>query len=72
MLVFAGTAATVALPEAVTVQLSNGNGHSVTNGNGHGTIPARTTGDFCPSCGQIALVNEEGCRKCYVCGFSAC
>ncbi|HEX5417375.1 MAG TPA: adenosylcobalamin-dependent ribonucleoside-diphosphate reductase [Chloroflexota bacterium] len=62
----------VVLPEAVTVQLSNGNGHSVTNGNGHGTIPARTTGDFCPSCGQIALVNEEGCRKCYVCGFSAC
>ena len=47
------------------------------NGNGHGNGPAvitknRVTGDFCPSCGQIALVNEEGCHKCYVCGFSSC
>jgi ribonucleoside-diphosphate reductase alpha chain len=41
--------------------------------NGHATgLPSRTTGDFCPSCGQIALVNEEGCHKCYVCGFSSC
>jgi ribonucleoside-diphosphate reductase alpha chain len=45
----------------------------VRNGNGHGHhLPSRTTGDFCPSCGQIALVNEEGCHKCYVCGFSSC
>jgi ribonucleoside-diphosphate reductase alpha chain len=29
-------------------------------------------GDFCPNCGQMALVNEEGCRKCYSCGFSSC
>ena len=29
-------------------------------------------GDLCPECGQAALVNEEGCRKCYVCGFSEC
>jgi ribonucleoside-diphosphate reductase alpha chain len=43
-----------------------------TNGNGHSTLPVRTTGDFCPGCGQIALVYEEGCRKCYVCGFSSC
>ena len=47
-------------------------GHLATNGNGHAVVPARTTGDFCPSCGQIALVYEEGCRKCYVCGFSSC
>jgi ribonucleoside-diphosphate reductase alpha chain len=50
-------------------------GPGVTNGlgNGHGAeIPTRTTGDFCPNCGQIALVNEEGCHKCYVCGFSSC
>ena len=29
-------------------------------------------GDLCPECGQAALVNEEGCRKCYSCGFSEC
>lgn len=62
----------VVTPESVMVHSSNGNGHATTNGNGHAAIPTRTTGDFCPSCGQIALVYEEGCRKCYVCGFSAC
>jgi len=29
-------------------------------------------GDLCPECGQAALVNEEGCRKCYTCGYSEC
>jgi ribonucleoside-diphosphate reductase alpha chain len=29
-------------------------------------------GDLCPDCGQAALVNEEGCRKCYACGYSEC
>jgi ribonucleoside-diphosphate reductase alpha chain len=29
-------------------------------------------GDLCPECGEAALVNEEGCRKCYGCGFSEC
>jgi len=27
-------------------------------------------GDICPECGEASLVNEEGCRKCYSCGFS--
>ena len=26
----------------------------------------------CPSCGASHLAFEEGCRKCYVCGFSDC
>jgi len=29
-------------------------------------------GDLCPECGHAAVVNEEGCRKCYACGFSEC
>jgi ribonucleoside-diphosphate reductase alpha chain len=29
-------------------------------------------GDLCPECGQASLVNEEGCRKCYSCGYSEC
>ncbi len=29
-------------------------------------------GDLCPECGQAALVNEEGCRRCYSCGYSEC
>jgi ribonucleoside-diphosphate reductase alpha chain len=50
---------------------SNGNG----NGNGHHGEPAGAKmkiGDICPECGEAAVVNEEGCRKCYACGFSEC
>jgi ribonucleoside-diphosphate reductase alpha chain len=34
--------------------------------------PQSKIGDLCPECGQAALVNEEGCRKCYACGYSEC
>ena len=29
-------------------------------------------GDLCPECGEATMVNEEGCRKCYTCGYSEC
>ncbi len=29
-------------------------------------------GDLCPECGHAAVVNEEGCRHCYACGYSEC
>lgn len=28
--------------------------------------------DLCPSCGEALLAHEEGCSKCYGCGYSAC
>ena len=28
--------------------------------------------DLCPTCASVALVREEGCRKCLVCGYSEC
>lgn len=28
--------------------------------------------DMCPDCGNYSLVQEEGCTKCYNCGYSAC
>ena len=34
--------------------------------------PVLKIGDLCPECGQAAMVNEEGCRKCYACGYSEC
>ena len=57
-----------------------------TNGNGGrakaGTVAAEQEpsssehtlriGDLCPDCGEAAVVNEEGCRKCYACGYSEC
>ena len=48
------------------------------NDNGHHPAPAAIPqhtlkiGDLCPECGEAALVNEEGCRKCYACGYSEC
>jgi ribonucleoside-diphosphate reductase alpha chain len=47
------------------------------NGNGHFpqaepvSSPAKM-GDLCPECGEATMVNEEGCRKCYTCGYSEC
>ncbi len=54
----------------VVEEKSNGNG-------GHKlemeAVSAQTKiGDLCPECGEAAVVNEEGCRKCYACGFSEC
>jgi ribonucleoside-diphosphate reductase alpha chain len=58
--------------------------HSTPSGNGYrlasenarqtaepGQLPLKI-GDLCPECGQAAVVNEEGCRKCYACGYSEC
>ena len=33
-----------------------------------GTLKA----DLCPECGDATLVYEEGCKKCYGCGYSEC
>ena len=43
-------------------------------GGGHNEPTQHTLkiGDLCPECGEAAVVNEEGCRKCYACGFSEC
>jgi ribonucleoside-diphosphate reductase alpha chain len=58
-----------------------------TNGNGNGgsaghkieeeseaafDYQPQKIGDLCPECGEAAVVNEEGCRKCYACGYSEC
>jgi len=37
-----------------------------------GQLPLFPAGDLCPECGHAALVNEEGCRRCYTCGYSEC
>jgi ribonucleoside-diphosphate reductase alpha chain len=37
-----------------------------------GSAPKRVAGDICPECGQATFVYEEGCKKCYGCGFNEC
>jgi ribonucleoside-diphosphate reductase alpha chain len=54
---------------------------ALTNGNGNGSshIVAqqslkldKSEFDLCPKCGDAALAYEEGCKKCYSCGYSEC
>jgi ribonucleoside-diphosphate reductase alpha chain len=59
----------------------NGNGE---NGNHNGHEPETSnnppfdlstltlTGNLCPECGCNTMVFEEGCKKCYSCGYSEC
>ena len=28
--------------------------------------------DVCPECGNATFIKEEGCQKCYTCGYSVC
>ncbi|MCG8349756.1 MAG: hypothetical protein MI924_18475 [Chloroflexales bacterium] len=30
------------------------------------------SGEICPECQNAAIINEEGCRKCYTCGYTEC
>ena len=40
--------------------------------NGNDEQLAFQFGALCPECGEAAVVNEEGCRKCYACSYSEC
>ncbi len=52
---------------------SNGNdGHTIEEEVELAAQKVMRIGDLCPECGEAAVVNEEGCRKCYACGFSEC
>jgi len=38
----------------------------------HDESRIKPIGELCPECGQATFINEEGCRKCYSCGYSEC
>jgi ribonucleoside-diphosphate reductase alpha chain len=60
------------LPDAVAQTLAEHIGLK-TDGNGNGNgLDETAVGDMCPSCGQACLVFEEGCQKCFSCGYSEC
>jgi ribonucleoside-diphosphate reductase alpha chain len=67
------------LDEYTWREVDRNNGHNANearllDGEQSGEVEKTTfkIGDLCPDCGQAALVSEEGCRKCYACGFSEC
>ncbi|MBV6394614.1 MAG: hypothetical protein HFACDABA_00180 [Anaerolineales bacterium] len=56
---------------APVMEKKNGNGGHALESEG-AALPVSKIGDLCPECGEAAVVNEEGCRKCYACGYSEC
>ena len=42
--------------------------------NGEIDIASSTTNlfDVCPQCQTVSFAYEEGCKKCYACGYSEC
>ena len=68
--------------QAIEVYLKNSEHNEIIleiDGNGHypeieiENQPSKIQiGDLCPECGEAAVVNEEGCRKCYACAYSEC
>lgn len=66
------------IPDAVAKVLADDLGVQVRN-NGSNVIEEDSPKisvfsytDMCPDCGNASLVQEEGCTKCYNCGYSAC
>ncbi len=60
-----GTGSIAPLPLPILDDQSTHNGSGI-------QLPTEVVGELCPECGQAALINEEGCRKCYACGYSEC
>jgi ribonucleoside-diphosphate reductase alpha chain len=52
----------------------NSNGHEPETDNNHpfDLSTLTLTGNLCPECGCNTMVYEEGCKKCYSCGYSEC
>ena len=65
-----GVERVLSLPDGVAQSLMNYLGETEEQFSVH--PKAIPVGDLCPDCGAASMVNEEGCRKCYSCGFSEC
>jgi ribonucleoside-diphosphate reductase alpha chain len=71
----------LSLPDGIARVLSEhvgaaAGGDAAGTGSPGGKAPAAaaklTAADMCPECGQATFVYEEGCKKCYGCGFNEC
>jgi ribonucleoside-diphosphate reductase alpha chain len=56
--------------DAVALNGNGNGGHTLENEAASNSL--MKVGDLCPECGEAAVINEEGCRKCYACGYSEC
>jgi len=63
----------LSLPDGIARVLAEHIGQIKPEEAGAPATPAKlVAGDICPDCGQATFVYEEGCKKCYSCGFNEC
>ena len=63
----------LSLPDGIARVLAEHLGHVKVEAEAPAAPAAKlVAGDMCPECGQATFVYEEGCKKCYGCGFNEC
>jgi ribonucleoside-diphosphate reductase alpha chain len=62
----------LSLPDGIARVLAEHLGQVKPEAGPAATAAKLTAGDICPECGQATFVYEEGCQKCYGCGFNEC
>jgi ribonucleoside-diphosphate reductase alpha chain len=67
-----GRARIRSLPDAIAQVLAEHLGIAELEEAGPSQSMPESVGDLCPECGQATLVFEEGCQKCYSCGYTEC
>jgi ribonucleoside-diphosphate reductase alpha chain len=67
-----GAQRVLSLPDGIARVLAEHLGQISIEDAGPAQAAKLTAGDICPECGQATFVYEEGCKKCYSCGFNEC
>ncbi len=67
-----GRARIRSLPDAIAQVLAEHLGIAEVEETASSQPTPESVGDLCPECGQATLVFEEGCQKCYSCGYTEC
>jgi ribonucleoside-diphosphate reductase alpha chain len=67
-----GRARIRSLPDAIAQVLAEHLGMAEVEEVAPSQAMPESVGDLCPECGQGTLVFEEGCQKCYSCGYTEC
>jgi ribonucleoside-diphosphate reductase alpha chain len=67
-----GRARIRSLPDAIAQVLAEHLGMAEVEEASSSQAMPESVGDLCPECGQATLVYEEGCEKCYSCGYTEC
>lgn len=58
--------------EPVPLNLTEGKSDAASAFSNETRLPLTAQPDLCTECGDASFVREEGCQKCYSCGYSKC